>query len=129
MEMIRKVCRWIVLLVFGLLAFGETKPQPVFNVRAFGATGDGTTKDTAAFQKTLDTCAVSGGGEVIKVAPEKPLLGLFLTNITWDCQKEITSVNVPDDVLGGIKVTGFSGPLLAIDNTTGSGLQGAGKYK
>lgn len=32
-----------------------------FNVRAFGATGNGTTKDTAAFQKALDTCAAAGG--------------------------------------------------------------------
>src|SRR4051812_14900732 len=36
-----------------------------FNVRDFGATGDGATKDTAAFQRALDTCAVSGGGEVL----------------------------------------------------------------
>lgn len=36
-----------------------------FNVRDFGAAGDGTKKDTAAFQKALDTCAVSGGGEVV----------------------------------------------------------------
>ena len=37
----------------------------VFNIRDFGALGDGTTKDTAAFQRALDTCAVSGGGEVL----------------------------------------------------------------
>lgn len=36
-----------------------------FNIRAFGAAGDGTAKDTAAFQKTLDTCAAAGGGTVI----------------------------------------------------------------
>jgi len=35
------------------------------DVRAFGATGNGATKDTAAFQKALDTCAADGGGEVI----------------------------------------------------------------
>jgi polygalacturonase len=36
-----------------------------FNVCDFGAKGDGETSDTRAFQKTLDTCAVSGGGQVI----------------------------------------------------------------
>jgi len=40
-------------------------PPAVFNVRDFGATGDGTNKDTVAFQKALDACAVSGGGEVL----------------------------------------------------------------
>ena len=67
--------------------------------------------------------------EVIKVAPEKPLLGLSLLNIAGTCKKGITLVNVRDAVLSGIKATGFSGPLLAIDSTTGSGLHGAVPYK
>jgi polygalacturonase len=49
-------------------------PESVFNVRDFGAIGDGTTKDTVAFQKALDACAVNGGGEVL-VPAGKYLIG------------------------------------------------------
>jgi polygalacturonase len=41
------------------------KPALNLNVRDFGATGDGMTKDTAAFQQALDRCGVLGGGEVL----------------------------------------------------------------
>ena len=63
--MMRKLFCLVLLILLGLFAAGATKSQLSFNVRNFGASGDGTTKDTAAFQKALDTCAVSGGGEVV----------------------------------------------------------------
>jgi polygalacturonase len=48
--------------------------RAIFNVRDFGAAGNGTNKDTVAFQKALDTCAVNGGGEVL-VPAGKYLIG------------------------------------------------------
>ncbi len=72
----RKIYRAGFVIAFALLtqtAF-STPLHATFNVHDFGAVGDGTNKDTVAFQKALDTCAVSGGGEVI-VPAGKYLIG------------------------------------------------------
>src|ERR1039458_8657783 len=62
-----------VLAIAGRASAPPTSPTS-FNVRDFGAVGDGTNKDTVAFQKALDACAVSGGGEVL-VPAGKYLIG------------------------------------------------------
>ena len=45
-------------------AVAKTSATFGFNVRAFGATGDGKTLDTAAINKTIDAAAANGGGTV-----------------------------------------------------------------
>jgi polygalacturonase len=66
-----KSCSALIFFAFALAA--PAKPLE-FNVRDYGALGDGTNKDTVAFQKTLDACAVGGGGEVV-VPAGKYLIG------------------------------------------------------
>jgi polygalacturonase len=39
-------------------------PQPVYNVREFGAKGDGSTLDTGAVNRAIEDCSRSGGGTV-----------------------------------------------------------------
>ena len=56
-----------------LLSLGLPLGAATFNVRDFGATGDGKTLDTAALQKAVDAAAAAGGGTVLVPA------GKFLT--------------------------------------------------
>ena len=68
-----------------------------FNVRTFGAKGDGTTKDTAAVQRALDACAKAGGGRVT-VPPGIYLLGsVYLGDHTeFHLQEGATLLGSPD---------------------------------
>ena len=57
------------LVCLGLLsvvtvAIGAQPATGTFNVRDYGAVGDGITLDTRAIQATIETCAQAGGGKV-----------------------------------------------------------------
>ncbi|MGA3181131.1 MAG: glycoside hydrolase family 28 protein [Verrucomicrobiota bacterium] len=67
------------------------------DVRSVGATGNGADKDTAAFQKALDTCAAGGGGTV--VVPEGTYLIGSVTlgsRTTLELQKGARLLGSPD---------------------------------
>jgi polygalacturonase len=78
----------------------EPRPQSsgvTLNVRDFGASGNGATKDTAAIQQAIDRCSVLGGGEVVVPA------GTYLTgaialrsNTLLRLEKDATLAGSPD---------------------------------
>jgi len=65
--------------------------------------------------------------QATEIHPLKPLIGFSLTNVTGTCKSGIALANMKDVVIRNVKVTGYEGPLLSIDNVTGVGLAGAAK--
>jgi len=65
--------------------------------------------------------------QATEIHPRKPLVGFSLTNVTGTCKSGITLANMRDVVIRNVKVTGFDGPLISVDNVTGMGLAGAAK--
>ncbi len=61
------------------------------------------------------------------IAPQKPLEGLVLSNITGTCEKGIFLANAKDVKLSNITVKGYEGSLLNLYNVTGTGLARAAK--
>jgi len=100
------------------------KPAVSLNVRAYGATGDGKTKDTLAIQQTIERCSVFGGGEVVVPAGDYLAGALFLrSGIVLRLEKGATlhgSPDMPDYPLAQVRwegqwVKGYSALISATD--------------
>ncbi len=68
---------WRALVMVGLIATAQTAiaaTPGLFNIRDYGAVGDGKTLDTAAINKAIETSAAAGGGQVL-FPPGKYLSG------------------------------------------------------
>jgi len=64
MKKIRLALVWALIGTLGSTVFcAESQPFSM-DVRSCGAAGDGTTLDTAAIQRAVDTCNEKGGGTV-----------------------------------------------------------------
>jgi polygalacturonase len=64
----------VLALILSSAALSATTPAPFFNVRDFGAAGDGKHKDTPGIQAAIEACSKAGGGTVF-VPPGRYLTG------------------------------------------------------
>jgi len=65
--------------------------------------------------------------QAAEIHPLRPLVGFSLTNVTGTCAAGIVLANTKNAVIRNIKISGFAGPFLSIENVTGVGLEGAVK--
>ena len=68
------------------------------DVRAYGAKGDGVTKDTAAIQSAIDACTANKAGGTVKLSGGTFVSGPIhlKSNITLDVEKGATLLGSPD---------------------------------
>ena len=68
-----------------------------FNVRDYGATGNGKTLDTPAINKAIEACAAAGGGQVL-LSPGKYLSGTvhLKSNVTLFLEAGAVLIGTPD---------------------------------
>ncbi len=116
-------------------AKAPAKPALTLNVRDYGATGDGKTKDTLAIQLTIERCSVFGGGEVLVPAGDYLTGALTLrSGVTLHIAEGATlngSTDMADYPFAQVRweghwVKGYNGFISATD-AENIGLVGKGK--
>jgi len=103
MRFTRFVLLWLVIPLdlcatacnYSKMTPANAPPARIFNVRTFGAVGDGKTKDTVAFQKALD--AAVGSGEVVVPAGNYMIGSIALgSGVTLRLQQDAILTGSPD---------------------------------
>lgn len=116
-------------------ATAHVEPKVILNVKDLGALGDGKSRDTLAFQQTIDRCAVLGGGEVVVPAGDYLTGTLILrSNVLLRIESGATLLGSPDMAdypaaqvrWEGRWIKGYSALICAMDSDN-FGIEGPGK--
>ncbi len=75
--MLKKYVSVLVILAFTCLITVAQPVQKVFDIKQFGAVGDGKSNNAEAIQKAIDACTAAGGGRVIVPAGNVFVTGPF----------------------------------------------------
>jgi hypothetical protein len=103
-KQMKQILAVILAIHFGLVLFAAEKTP--FNVRDYGAKGDGLAKDTVAIQKALDACATAGGGTVL--VPD----GIYLTGSLVLHADTTLQLGARASLMGSADVTDY--PLVTV---------------
>lgn len=93
----------LLLAVSGMSHADE--PGKVFNVRAYGATGDGLTLDTRALNQAIEACSKAGGGQV-RIPP-----GRYLTGTIKLCGHMSLYLEAGARIIGTTNLDYYSAPM------------------
>ena len=109
LNFVRPFLKRAALLALAVALPGAAPASGVFNVRDYGATGDGTNLDTAAIQKALNACGKAEGGTVELPAGtylSKPLTLRDNTVFQVDAGAKLQATDDPADFIKEKTATG-----------------------